>query len=95
MTGRFLSIVLLTLGLGAGIGASVTLVVVNTRAAEYRQRPSMGESAQIATLTEVVAELRQQLLAEKMQRDADQQKMKAFNTVPTQIAPPKTYEIGK
>jgi hypothetical protein len=87
---RFSSVAI-ALVLGAMAGSGATLLAINT--VEPRQSIE-AKDRQIVALTVAVTQLQQQLTADAAVRAEGEKRMKAFNRVPTAIAPPQTFQGG-
>lgn len=88
-------IILMLLAFISGTGIGGTVVFISTNALQSPQLLESAKDRQITELTAALNDLRRQLAADAMVRAEDERRMKAFNVVPTELAKPKTYEIGK
>jgi len=83
--------VIVAAALGAVAGRGVTWMAVNPTPSP---RTIAAKDAQILALTAAVTQLQQQLTSDAMTRAEAEKRLKAFNTLPTSIAPPQTFQGG-
>lgn len=92
---RPLIVILLSFVMGIGAGAGGALIVASLNSSSRGQSAETAKDQQIAALTALLNDVRMKLAADQLVRAEDERRLKAFNTLPTNIAPPQTFEIGK